>query len=291
MNEAVLILGCGFLGNVLAQQLAFKGVPVIGTARGEPQLGIIRTRGAMPLELRDVSALDRLPAKIGSVLMSIPPEAGLDQALADRIGGWGLAPGKVAYVSSTSVYGDRAGETVDETTPVAPSSPKAHERVAAEAIWRQLGAQVVRPAGIYGPGRSLLHRLASGKMRLIDGGALINRIHVADLASLCEAALARGTAGATWLGADTLPATHDEVVAWLVSELKLPEPPRMSLAEARVRMDKDTLAMFSQSKRIDSTRTFATLGVTMRYPTYREGMKAIWAREKTMILAAREAQA
>jgi len=291
VNEAVLILGCGFLGNVLAQQLAFKGVPVIGTARGEPHLGIIRTRGATPLELRDVSALDRLPAKIGSVLMSIPPDAGLDRGLAAKVASWGLAPGKVVYVSSTSVYGDRGGQVVDESTPVAPSSPKAHERVLAEAIWGELGAQVVRPAGIYGPGRSLLHRLAAGKMRLIEGGAVINRIHVADLASLCEAALARGTAGSIWLGADTLPATHDEVVEWLVAEMKLPAPPRMSLAEARVRMDKDTLAMFSQSKRIDSTRTFSTLGVKLRYPTYREGMRAIWAREKASILAAQGANA
>jgi len=152
VNEAVLILGCGFLGNVLAQQPAFKGVPVIGTARGEPQLGIIRTRGAMPLELRDVSALDRLPAKIGSVLMSIPPEAGLDQALADRIGGWGLAPGKVAYVSSTSVYGDRAGETVDETTPVAPSARRRTSASRPRRSGDSSGPRSCGPRGSTAPG-------------------------------------------------------------------------------------------------------------------------------------------
>ena len=50
-RSPVLILGCGFLGQALAQKLAFAGVPVTGTARGEPQLGIIRTRGATPQQV------------------------------------------------------------------------------------------------------------------------------------------------------------------------------------------------------------------------------------------------
>jgi nucleoside-diphosphate-sugar epimerase len=288
----VLILGCGFLGQVLAQRLTFKGIPVIGTARGEPQLGIIRTRGAQPLPLGGdagsaamaVAALDKLTPKIDRVVMSIPPEAGLDLALAEKVAAWGVAPGRTLYVSSTSVYGDRDGADTDEATPVNPQTPKAEGRVEAERIWRAVGASVIRPAGIYGPGRSLLHRIAMGKYRQVgDGKAIVNRIHVTDLAALCEKALT-GPQG-IWLGADLAPSPHSEVIAWSCETFGLPVPPTMSLAEARVRMDRDTLAMFSQSKRLRAEHTLATLGVKLRYPSFREGFRDVWMRDKAQLEA------
>jgi nucleoside-diphosphate-sugar epimerase len=288
MRDPVLILGCGFLGQVLAQKLAFAGVPVVGSARGEPQLGIIRTRGATPLQLGgvgDLPAIGQLPFRFGRVLMAIPPDANLDDALARTVGGWGLAPGRVLYVSSTSVFGDHGGADVDERTPPAPATDKARMRLVAEATWRAIGASVIRPAGIYGPGRSLLHRIAARKHRLIgDGRTITNRIHVGDLARLCEAALARGEAD-LYLGSDLAPTPQDEVVDWVSAELGLPAPPRISLAEARVRMTPEILAMFTQSKRLRAEATLARLGVTLRYPSYREGFRDIWARDKVALTA------
>lgn len=290
-TSGVLILGCGFLGQVLAQRLTFKGVPVVGTARGEPQLGIIRTRGAQPLPFGgDVSALDRLALKLDRVVMSIPPEAGLDQALAAKVGAWGLAPGRVLYVSSTSVYGDRDGADTDESTPPNPQTPKAEARLHAERIWQAIGASIVRPAGIYGPGRSLLHRMAQGKYRLVgDGAAIVNRIHVLDLAALCEKALAAPQG--VWLGADKTPVPQGEVVQWAVETFGLRPPPIMPLAEARVRMDRDTVAMFTQSKRLVVDKTLAELRLTLRYPSYREGFNDVWTRDKTALEAMMRATA
>ncbi len=292
----LLILGCGFLGLVLAQRVSFKGVPVIGTARGEPQISIIRTRGATAVRFDglgqpsgpsiegDLAALDRIAGPVGKVVMSIPPEAGLDAALAARVRTWGLAPGRVLYISSTSVYGDHGGAEVTETTPPMPATDKAKARLAAEATWQAIGASVIRPAGIYGPGRSLLHRIAAKKHRLIDGGLTItNRIHVADLAALCEAALK--TSPGVYLGSDLAPTTQVEVATWATTELGLPASTPMSMAEAKVRMDKDTLGMFSQSKRLNPAATLAKLGVTLRYPTYREGFRDVWMRDKTSLMA------
>ncbi len=281
----VLILGCGFLGQVLAQRLTFKGIPVIGTARGEPQLGIIRTRGAQPLPFGgDLSSLDKLTLKIDRVVMSIPPEAGLDRALSERVASWGVAPGRSLYISSTSVYGDRGGDDTDETTPVNPQTPKAEARVEAERIWQGVGASVIRPAGIYGPGRSLLHRIAMGKYRQVgDGQAIVNRIHVTDLAALCEKSLAAPQG--TWLGADLTPSPHTDVIVWACETFGLPVPPTMSMGEARIRMDRDTLAMFSQSKRLRAEHTLATLGVKLRYPSYREGFRDVWMRDKAQLEA------
>lgn len=281
----VLILGCGFLGQVLAQRLTFKGIPVIGTARGEPQLGIIRTRGAQPLPFSgELAALDKLTLKVDRVVMSIPPDAGLDEALAERVASWGVAAGKALYISSTSVYGDRGGADTDEATPVNPQTPKAERRVEAEQIWRKVGASVIRPAGIYGPGRSLLHRIAAGKYRQVgEGQAIVNRIHVNDLAALCEKSLAAPQG--VWLGADLMPTPHAEVIGWVCETFGLPTPPVMPLGEARIRMDRETLSMFSQSKRLRPEATLAALGVKLRYPSYREGFKDVWTRDKAQIEA------
>ncbi|MCC6625144.1 MAG: NAD-dependent epimerase/dehydratase family protein [Deltaproteobacteria bacterium] len=292
-DHTVLVIGCGFLGKVIAQRLAFKGVPVLGTTRTQADLGVIRTRGAEPILFDgvDLAPLARVIKRVRSVVMSVPPggpggEGGseLDKKLVDMLAAAPLV--SAVYVSSTSVYGDRGGAVTLEGDAVAPDGPKGRARLEAEAIWRAapFPTAVIRPSGIYGPGRSLLHRMAAGKYRLVAGGAAItNRVHVADLASLVVRALERPRAGAIWLGSDLAPAPQREVIDWIGLLTGWPPPPEMSLAEARVRLDKDTLGMFVQSKRLDPSATLAELGVTLRYPSYREGLGDIWAKERTAL--------
>ncbi|MFO0745710.1 MAG: NAD-dependent epimerase/dehydratase family protein [Myxococcota bacterium] len=210
-NRKVLILGCGFLGQVVAQRLAFRGVPVAGTTRSVEQSGVIRTRGAesVMFDGHDLAPVVRAASHARGVVMCIPPdaEASLDRRLVDALAE--LPIEAAVYISSTSVYGDKDGQRTVESDAVAPDSPKGRARVLAEDVWRgaRFPTAVLRPAGIYGPGRSLLHRMAAGKYRLVDGGrAVTNRIHVADLASLVVRALERPEAGATWLGSDLAPA-------------------------------------------------------------------------------------
>lgn len=291
-DRHVLILGCGFLGQVVAQRLAFRGLPVTGTTRTLEQVSVIRTRGAEALlfDGEDLTPIARAATRARAVVMCVPPgeDAALDRRLVEVLA---AAPIESAvYVSSTSVYGDKAGAVTVEGDALAPDSPKGRARVLAEEVWRgaPFPTAVLRPAGIYGPGRSLLHRMAAGKYRLVDGGrAVTNRIHVADLASLVVRALERPTPGATWLGADLAPAPQKDVVDWIAALTGWPPPPEMSLAEARVRMDKDTLGMFVQSKRLDPSATLAALGVALKYPSYREGLQDLWVRERKALEALR----
>lgn len=304
-RDAVLVLGCGFLGQVVAQRLAFKGVPVIGTTRTHAQLGVIRTRGAEPLlfDGQDLGVLQRVAGRVKALVMAIPPSpatpvagatgtpdgaTGLDKQLVDLFAAHPLT--QAIYVSSTSVYGDRGGARTVEGDTLAPDGPKGRARVEAEAVWRAapFPTAVLRPAGIYGPGRSLLHRMAAGKYRLVAGGeAVTNRVHVADLASLVVRGLERPRAGATWLGSDLAPSPQREVIDWIGALTGWPPPPAMELAEARVRLDRDTLGMFVQSKRIDPSATLAELGVTLRYPSYREGLSDLWQKERQALEALR----
>lgn len=291
-DRQILILGCGFLGQVVAQRLTFRGIPVTGTTRTFEHLTVIRTRGADPLQFdgQDLSGVARAATRARSVVMSIPPEVDgdLDKRLVDLLASQRIE--SAVYVSSTSVYGDRQGDKTVESDPVAPDSPKGRARVAAEDVWRTapFPTAIIRPAGIYGPGRSLMHRMAAGKYRLVAGGqAVTNRIHVADLATLVVAALEKPVAGATYVGSDLAPTPQAEVVDFICGLTGWERPPEMTLAEARVRLDKDTLGMFVQSKRIDPSQTLAALGVKLKYPSFREGMKDLWMKERAALEALR----
>ncbi|MFT7578448.1 MAG: nucleoside-diphosphate-sugar epimerase [Myxococcota bacterium] len=296
-DRHLLIVGCGYSGTVLAQRTSFKGIPTIGTTRSEQRAHVIRTRGAQPVlfDGTNYDALRRFRGRLAGIVYSIPPrmtpdgDAPYEDATAEfmqHIADWGVA--HFVYISSTSVYGDKGGATVTESSETTPDSPRGKARLAIEAqvLAGPVSASVIRPAGIYGPGRSQLHRIAKGAYKLVgDGDAYTNRIHVVDLAALIEAALRRAEPGAIYLGTDTAPTTQKAVVDHIVETYGLPAPPAMPLDEARVRLSKNVLAMIRGSKQLDPTQTLADLKVRLRYPDFAKGLADIWRREAKAIKA------
>jgi len=295
MSGTILILGCGYAGCELAQRVGFGGRPVFGTTRSDQRSMVIRSRGAEPviLDTSDLSPLGRLRGRVEAIVNCIPPTMERDGSwedpttrIMDYVSSWDLRA--FVYVSSTSVYGDHEGGRVDEHTPCEPQSPRGQARVQIErdVLGHSLPSMVVRPSGIYGPGRSQLHRLASGRLRLVNGGPYItNRIHVTDLASILEAAIDRGEPGSTYLATDQNPTPQVEVISALEERYGLPAANQLSLAEARVRMSRDVLAMVTNSKRLDPSRTLESLGVQLRYPDWSSGLAAIWRHEEAEIRA------
>ncbi len=295
-DRTILILGCGFTGSVLAQRLAFAGRPVVGTTRSVEQASVIKSRGAEPIlfDVRDgLQPLRRLRGKVGAVVSCIPPEVERDGSYRDatadllqHFGPEGLDA--FVYVSSTSVYGDQGGAVVTEDTPCTPTSPRGQARLEIEqqVLDAGAGSRVVRPAGIYGWGRSLLHRMAAGRHRMVGGGgAITNRVHVHDLAAILEAAIDRGRAGTVYLASDARPAPQREVAQHICDTYGLPWPQELSEAEARVRMTPSVFEMVTGSKRIDGSRTLEELGVTLRFPDYASGLANVWRSEGPEIQA------
>jgi len=295
-DRAVLLLGCGFTGQVVAQRLAFAGRPVVGTSRTARGAGVIRTRGARGLvwDGQDMAPLESLRGRLAAVVSFVPPTLPAPRTQAARDGTFEDVHERVlelfanepldrfVYVSSTSVYGDRQGGLVDEATEPTPDSPSGHARVAVEraVLSSGLPAVVVRPSGIYGPGRSLLHRMAAGRLRMIGRGEGVgNRVHVHDLATTILRAVDRGEAGRVYVASDEHPAPRAEVAAYAVERFGLPEPTFLSDAEARVRLSPDAYKRLASSRRIDASATREALGVRLRYPSYREGLDAIWRQE------------
>jgi nucleoside-diphosphate-sugar epimerase len=125
---------------------------------------------------------------------------------------------------------------------------------------------VLRCPGIYGPDRGLHVRVVKGEHRIPgDGTRFLSRIHRDDLAQLVLASGDPGRArGETYVVGDLEPGTHLDVVGFLAETYGVPFPPFVPLESVHETLRAD--------RRIDGSRALATFGVTLRHPTYREGM-------------------
>jgi len=184
------------------------------------------------------------------------------------------------YLSTTSVYGDHAGGWVDEDTPPSPSGPRGQARLDAERAWSRLPCAVdlFRVAGIYGPGRSTLDDVRAGRARRVDKpGHAFGRIHRDDIAgAVIAAALQSRPPGVRVLNLnDDLPEEQAVVTAEAARLLGVAPPPLVPFADAFAAMGEMGRSFWSESRRVASAKTQTALGYHWRYPTYREGLRAI----------------
>jgi nucleoside-diphosphate-sugar epimerase len=216
-------------------------------------------------------------------LLSAPPDAAGDPVLASHANDLAAArPSWLGYLSTTGVYGDRAGEWVDEQTPPAPQSERAMRRLAAEQAWlawgraHEMPVHIFRLAGIYGPGRNQLESLREGTARrIVKPGQVFSRIHVEDIANVLEASIAKPNAGAIYNVCDDEPAPPHEVIEYAAKLLNTTPPPLERFEDAARSMSEMALSFYADSKRVRNERIKTELGVALGYPTYREGLMAL----------------
>lgn len=227
----------------------------------------------------------RIPGRLAesdALLVSIPPGEHGDPALAAFreaiLGSHTLS--RIVYLSTVGVYGDHGGAWIDEAATCRPSNPRNVARIAAENGWRALGAEsgkvvhVLRLAGIYGPGRNALEELRNGTARrVVKPGQRFNRIHVADIARTIAACFAGPGPGGTWNVTDDEPAPPQDVVAYAAALLGIPPPPEIPFEAAE--LSPMARSFYADSKRCSNRALKETLGVTLAYPTYREGLIAL----------------
>lgn len=204
-------------------------------------------------------------------LSSVPPGGeGEDPVLAaygDALDGKWLG-----YLSSTGVYGDTGGAWADETAPTGTGRRTA--RAECDAQWLARGARVFRLPGIYGPGRSALDRVRDGAARRIDlPEQVFSRVHVEDIAAGVIAAL-DAPRGAYNL-ADDQPCGQNAVIEEACRLLRLPPPPMQTLDEAG--LSPMARAFYAENRRIANGKAKRVLGWRPRFPTFREGLRALLA--------------
>ncbi|HEQ1702806.1 MULTISPECIES: NAD-dependent epimerase/dehydratase family protein [Stenotrophomonas] len=281
----VLILGLGWSGCVLATQLQARGVQVAGTVRdpaAAPDDGLRRYR----LQADTAPSPDLLEeiAHADAVLCSVPPDAEGDPALRLLLPALLASPALrwVGYLSSTSVYADRAGGWIDERSAADATDAAGVQRLLAEAQWRALTGQrgiasaVFRLPGLYGPGRNALVQLSQGRARhVVRPDQVFNRLHVDDLATVIIAAMRRPARQGLYLPSDDEPAPPQDVLAFAAKLGGFALPPAVAWDDPAL---SPTLRRFYESnKRIDSRGTREALGWAPRFPTYREGLKDLAA--------------
>ena len=133
--------------------------------------------------------------------------------------------------------------------------------------------QLFRLSGIYGPGRSALETVRRRRARRIDKpGQVFNRIHVEDIATILQASMARPDPGAAYNCADDDPAPPQEVIAHACALLGVDPPPLVPFDEAE--LSPMARSFYADNKRVRNDRIKAELGVTLAYPSYRDGLAA-----------------
>ncbi len=282
----IALLGLGYSGRAIAAAAHEDGLSLVATAR-EPG----RVVAPDYVDLRDFQAVDAVLGQVSALVVTAAPGEAGDPVLARYrpVIAAAVQAGTlrwIGYCSTTGVYGDRGGGAVDEASDVAPGSARTVRRVAAECDWAGFGADcavdIMRLAGIYGPGRSVFDDLRAGAARRIDKpGHVFSRIHVDDIAAgVMAARRMAGRAGVRVLNfADDEPAPSAEVVAYAAGLLGMTPPPLVPFAEAAATMSPMALSFWRENRLVLSTQTKAALGINWRYPTYRVGLAAILAAE------------
>lgn len=193
----------------------------------------------------------------------------------------------VGYLSTTGVYGDRDGGTVDEYSEIRPNSKRGSRRVRAEAEWYSLlqnynlPLHIFRLAGIYGPGRSALDSVRAGVARRINKpGMAFNRIHVEDIVQTLIASMAHPNPGAAYNLADDDPVPSHEVILYACQLLGITPPPLIPYNEAD--MAPIARSFYNDNKRVSNHRIKNELGVQLKYPDYKRGIDACLAAEQSM---------
>lgn len=275
----VLIAGCGYVGSALAGLLVAEGHEVWGLRRSTAAL----PPGVRPFaaDLHDPATLASLPPGLDAVAYTATAGESTDEGyqaayvdgpryLLGALREQGQRPRRVLFTSSTSVYGQRGGEWVDEDSPTEPGGFSGARMLDGERVFLDgpFAATVLRLGGIYGPGRtSLVQKVRSGEAECTPEPSWTNRIHRDDAAGALRHLMTLDAPAPLYLGVDREPAALCDVYHWIAARLGLPGPSvRAGAADGRRRSP--------GNKRCRSDR-LASSGYAFRYPTFREGFGAL----------------
>lgn len=233
---------------------------MVATVRSLSRAAALRAEGFEVIDSPELEPSIAMHATAQThVVVAFPPDGATDA----RLRGAFSHAASIAYVSTIGVYGEYRGVVDDRTRLPDVPTERGHRVLSAESDWRSAGATVLRSPGIYGPDRGLHMRVVRGEHKIPgDGTRYLSRIHVDDLAALCLAA--SGKRGETYVVGDALPAPHGQVVAWIAEQYQVPLPPYVPLESVHETLRAD--------RRVDATRALRELGVSLTYPTWREGM-------------------
>ena len=283
----LLCLGAGYTAQTMMR--LYPANQMWGTTRTHNKAKAIQDIGAMTIIFSGETTskeLSPILRETENILISISPKLDggplLKHHEADILANKNLR--WIGYLSTVGVYGNHDGEWVDENSETRPGSDRSLWRKKTEDQWLTLAKEeglpvhIFRLPGIYGPqingkGRGPLEKLKAGTARRINKpGQVFNRAHVEDIAMVLETSCHNPNPGAIYNIADDEPAPPQDVLAYAAELLGVEVPPLIEFEDAE--MSKMAKSFYSDNKRVSNKRIKEELGITLKYPTYREGIKA-----------------
>ena len=281
-------LGFGYSAQALARRLRERGWGVSGTVRSETRVAAVRENGFDAFAWAGDAHSKQVAEGVGQathLLLSAPPDEAGDPLLTHHRGDLEQSPSLawIGYLSTVGVYGNHDGLWISESAALNTTKKRGRRRVEAERAWLDFGnatgmaVQVFRLAGIYGPERSAIDKLKSGQARrIVKPGQVFNRIHVVDIVTTLEASIDHPNPGAIYNVCDDEPAPPQDLVTFAAGLLNVDPPPEVAFDDAE--LTPMARSFYGENKRISNARIKDELGVTLAFPNYRDGLRAIMVR-------------
>ncbi|UTW55511.1 SDR family oxidoreductase [Kordiimonas sp. SCSIO 12610] len=283
----LLVFGPGYSAMPIMQHFLSLGWNVSASWRREEARTSLQQEGFNPIELDEaVTPQSQNIQDVTHILTSIAPKNGPDPIL-PILEKWRAHMPEISwigYLSSTNVYGDHSGNWVDETTACSPSLERGKNRLLAENSWHDFSEQasatlhIFRLAGIYGPRRNAIRSLLSGKAkRIIKEGQVFSRIHVEDICqTVVEAATGNYPTNIFNLADDEACPPQDVItMAADLTNMPVPEAQDWETAD----LSPMARSFYLESKRVKNDKIKSTLGITLKYPSYRTGLQELLKTE------------
>lgn len=277
-----LIIGCGYVGEVLGQRLIALGHDVTGIRRSSEHNDRLARLGIRPINLDitlETEFKKKLDDKYDRIVLAASSSQGGKEAY-KKVYGLGskhvaqwlktASAQSVVLISSTGVYGQTNGEWVSEND--ADTSQNITTNILLEAEQNILDAgpavAILRSSGIYGPGRGhLFQQFMNGTASIEgDGKRFLNMVHLDDLVESTILALEPVVQRGIYNITDDEPVTQLNFFKWLSDTTGRPMPPFVPEPNPSTRKRRIT------NKRVSNKLIKKTFGVSHNYPTFREGL-------------------
>ncbi len=305
IDQPVIIIGCGYLGNRLLNELQKRRLCDIGN-----MTALVKTQNsqeqckqagihaiALDMDNTDEHLPENFPIAHALIYYFAPPPShGTEDTRAHnflkQISSLTIPPDKIVLISTTGVYGNCHGQWVNEETPLNPSIDRAKRRYDAEQQFQQycrekscsektahgkkISLVILRVSGIYGPKKLPLKRIkAQTPVVREEDSPFSNRIHTDDLLEVCIRAGLMNKIEGVYNCADGHPTTMCDYFKKVARTARLPEPPSITLEQAKTQLSAGMLSYMEESRRIDNHKLLSHFKLSLKYPDLDAGLLLI----------------
>ena len=278
VSNHLFCFGLGYVGTALGKSLLHAGWKVSGTVRSEDKRDKLKAQGFDVFCEHERAAMESAVRSASHILVTVPP---LDEGDPTYLAYQAILSSLpdlrwFGYLSSTIVYGDKQGAWVDEDTPVAPNNDRGYRRVKAEQHWMNssLPWHIFRIVGIYGPSRNAMVKLRNSTSRAVSKkGHVFCRIHIDDIVAALTASMTSPNRGNIYNLSDDEPIANHEVIKCAAQLLGMASPEVIPIEEAN--LSPMGLSFYDGCRRVSNEKIKRDLSIKLKYPNYKEGLKAI----------------